>query len=106
MLLMQSFAALGIQLINIGSAALFFLNAVPVLAALLLNPLLSSNPNEISMATYFLGQIFPLLTSSLLTIPTLEVFVPLVSIPRLSLTSSSDTPNRQGELVVTHLPIT
>ncbi|KAH6874322.1 hypothetical protein BKA70DRAFT_1350465 [Coprinopsis sp. MPI-PUGE-AT-0042] len=77
MLLMQSLAALGIQLLNIGSAALFFLNAVPVLAALLLNPMLSSNPHEISIATYFLAQIFPILTSSLLTIPTLEVFVPL-----------------------------
>lgn len=103
---MQSFAALGIQLINIGSAALFFLNAVPVLVALLLNPLFSSNPSEISMATYFLGQIFPLLTSSLLTIPTLEVFVPLVSTLCACLTSISHTLSRLEELVGTHQLIT
>ncbi|TFK20267.1 hypothetical protein FA15DRAFT_673638 [Coprinopsis marcescibilis] len=79
MLLMQTFAALAIQLLGIGSAALFFMNSVPIFIVLLLNPLLSSNPKarEISMGTYFLGQIFPLLTGSLLSIPTLEVFVPL-----------------------------
>lgn len=78
MLLLQSFLALGIQLLNIGSAAIFFLNSIPVFLALLLNPLLASNPHDMSMGTYFLAQIFPLLTSSLLAIPVLEVFVPLV----------------------------
>ncbi|EDR02638.1 uncharacterized protein LACBIDRAFT_332264 [Laccaria bicolor S238N-H82] len=49
----------------------------PAFRRILINPFFSRNTNIISLATYFLG-IWPLLTGSLLTIPTIEVFVPLM----------------------------
>ncbi|EAU90683.2 hypothetical protein CC1G_03952 [Coprinopsis cinerea okayama7 len=81
LILMQTFLALVIQLLNVGSAAIFFINAVPVFFALLVvNPLFKRGGRErgeVSMVTYVVGSVFPLLTGSLLAIPTLEVFVPL-----------------------------
>jgi hypothetical protein len=82
---MQSGLAILVQLLKVGSAAMFFLSALPLFVVLLINPLFSGNIKTISLATYFLGQICPLLTGSLLTIPTIEVFVPLVSVSLLSL---------------------
>ncbi|KIJ96005.1 hypothetical protein K443DRAFT_134254 [Laccaria amethystina LaAM-08-1] len=78
LLLMQSGLAILVQLLKVGSAAMFFLSALPLFVVLLINPLFSGNTKTISLATYFLGQICPLLTGSLLTIPTIEVFVPLM----------------------------
>lgn len=77
-LLLQSGFAVLVQLLKVGSAAMFFLCALPLFVVLLINPLFSGNTKSISLATYFLGQILPLLTGSLLTIPTIEVFVPLM----------------------------
>lgn len=85
LLLMQSGLAVLVQLLKIGSAAMFFLCALPLFVVLLINPLFSGNTKTISLATYFLGQILPLLTGSLLGIPTIEVFVPLVSVVLLCL---------------------
>ena len=86
LVLMQSFTALVIQLLGIGSAALFFISAFPLFIALLLNPLLLSLEGgrgagarkEIALSTYALGQVLPLYGGVLLLVPIVEVFVPLV----------------------------
>lgn len=78
LLVMQSGMAVGLQFAGIGSGTIFFMAALPLTIVFLLNPLFAEEPNEISLVTYALGQFFPLLTASLLMIPTLEVFVPLV----------------------------
>ncbi|KAF6747109.1 hypothetical protein DFP72DRAFT_614406 [Ephemerocybe angulata] len=77
LILSQSFIALALQLVNIGSGAIFFMVAVPLFTVYILNPLFSRDGNGMSLISYALAQFLPLLTSSLLTIPTLEVFVPL-----------------------------
>ncbi|TFK34083.1 hypothetical protein BDQ12DRAFT_690347, partial [Crucibulum laeve] len=77
LLLMQSGIAFGMQMLNVGSAALFFISALPLFFVLLINPLLSGSSKEISLATYALAQVFPLLTGTLVMLPIVEVFVPL-----------------------------
>lgn len=79
LLLMQTSVALGLQCMDVGSAAIFFMSALPLFIVVLINPLFASGSGHVALISYALGQIFPLLTSSLLAIPTLEVFVPLVS---------------------------
>jgi hypothetical protein len=86
-LLLQAVAASGLQLIGVGSAALFFISAAPQLLALLVNPLFASGSNsagkqkgEISLVTYGLGQFLPLMTGGLVYFPVMEVFVPLVCV--------------------------
>ncbi|KAJ7923479.1 hypothetical protein B0H13DRAFT_1979948 [Mycena leptocephala] len=77
-LLLQAAAAFSIQLINVGSAALFFISGLPIFVALLLNNVaLTTRKGEISLWTYVVGQFFPLLTGTLVMVPTVEVFVPL-----------------------------
>ncbi|KAJ7639617.1 hypothetical protein DFH06DRAFT_1217545 [Mycena polygramma] len=77
-LLLQSSAAFGVQLLNIGSAAAFFICGLPIFVALLINNMvLTTRKGEVSLWTYALGQFFPLLTGSLIMVPTVEVFVPL-----------------------------
>jgi hypothetical protein len=97
-LLLQAVAASGLQLVGIGSAALFFISAAPQLVALLLNPLFGDKSTsaerqkeEISLVTYGLGQFLPLMTGALVYFPVMEVFVPLVCLASpflLSLPSS------------------
>ncbi|KAJ7768520.1 hypothetical protein B0H16DRAFT_1520063 [Mycena metata] len=78
LLLLQATAALVIQLLNVGSAAAFFIAGLPIFSALLLNDVaLTTRKGEISLWTYGLGQFLPLMTGTLIMIPTLEVFVPL-----------------------------
>lgn len=79
MLLIQAFFAVAIQMANIGSAAIFFLIALPLFVALLLNPVFVGSNKRISLWTYGLGQLLPALTGSLLILGVVEVFVPLVS---------------------------
>ncbi|KAJ7202713.1 hypothetical protein B0H12DRAFT_1206341 [Mycena haematopus] len=67
-LLLQAAAAFGIQLLNVGSAAMFFISGLPIFLA-----------GKFRLWTYVLGQFLPLLTGTLITVPTVEVFVPLVS---------------------------
>jgi len=93
--------ALGIQSLGIGSAAMFFLAALPIFISLLLNPLFSSRKTlgvEFSLWTYVIGQTLPLLTGSMLLLGIVEVFVPLVRFPWLFFISYShsliDWPNR------------
>ena len=81
LLLIQSFLALGIQLAGIGSAALFFLSALPFFISILLDPLFASQSSEnrrISLCTYAIAQTLPLLTASQLLFGVIDVFVPLV----------------------------
>ncbi|KAJ7509606.1 hypothetical protein B0H11DRAFT_1960274 [Mycena galericulata] len=78
LLLLQSSAAFGVQMLNIGSAAMFFISALPLFGALLVNDLvLTSGAGELSLWTYALGGFLPLLTGTLIMVPTVEVFVPL-----------------------------
>ncbi|KAJ7736555.1 hypothetical protein DFH07DRAFT_905762 [Mycena maculata] len=77
-LLLQSSAALGIQLLNVGSAAMFFISGLPIFIALLVNDLLlTTRKGEVSLWVYALGQFLPLMTGTLIMVPTVEVFVPL-----------------------------
>ena len=66
------------QVAGIGSAAIFFLSAVALFVALIINSLLVGNSKIISLWTYAIGQISPLLTGSMLIVGVVEVFVPLV----------------------------
>jgi len=79
LLLIQAFVALSVQLANIGSAAIFFLTALPLFVVLALNPLFVGSNQRISLWTYGLGQFLPSLSGSLLLLGVVEVFVPLVS---------------------------
>ena len=79
LLLIQAFVALSVQLANIGSAAIFFLTALPLFVVLALNPLFVGSNQRISLWTYGLGQILPSLSGCLLLLGVVEVFVPLVS---------------------------
>jgi hypothetical protein len=83
LLLLQSTAALGVQLLNVGSAAAFFISAFPIFCSMLVNNLfLTTRKGEVSLWAYALGQFFPLMTGTLIMVPTVEVFVPLVSLHR------------------------
>ncbi|KAF5379478.1 hypothetical protein D9615_006633 [Tricholomella constricta] len=77
LLLLQAGTAWGVQMLGVGSAAIFFLSAFPIFLVLLVNPLISGGTNEISLLTYALGQALPLLGGVLLLVPVIEVFVPL-----------------------------
>lgn len=88
LLLIESFLAIAIQLVNIGSAAIFFLAALPLFVALALNPLFAGSNSRMSLWTYGLGSILPSLTGTLLLLGVVEVFVPLVNdIPFVTCTS-------------------
>ncbi|KAJ7197735.1 hypothetical protein GGX14DRAFT_470744 [Mycena pura] len=77
-LLLQSLFAFGVQLLNIGSAAVFFIDALPIVVALFVNDfVLTTRKGEMSLWTYALGSFLPLLSGTLIMVPTLEVFVPL-----------------------------
>ncbi|KAI0262359.1 hypothetical protein BC834DRAFT_925273 [Gloeopeniophorella convolvens] len=76
LLLMQSGGALGLQLLGIGSAYLFFIVAAPLFVALSLDALLNSG-TLVSLWTYALGMVAPLLTGAPLVCLVFDVFVPL-----------------------------
>ncbi|KAF9475846.1 hypothetical protein BDN70DRAFT_953709 [Pholiota conissans] len=77
LLLIQAFLAVGIQLVNIGSAAIFFLAALPLFIVLALNSLFAPSGHQLSLWAYGLGSLLPSLTGTLLLLGVLEVFVPL-----------------------------
>ncbi|KAG5727720.1 hypothetical protein E4T56_gene20743 [Termitomyces sp. T112] len=77
LLLLQTSSAFLVQLLGVGSAAVFFLTALPIFIVTLLNPLFSGSANEIALATYAFGQAFPLFGGVVLLTPVVEVFVPL-----------------------------
>jgi len=78
MLLLQAFFAFALQLVGVGSAALFFLTGLPLFVSLIVDPLFSRGRKELSLVTYFLGQTLPLTTGTMLLMGTLDFFVPLV----------------------------
>ncbi|KAF8325029.1 hypothetical protein F5887DRAFT_1065471 [Amanita rubescens] len=78
LLLVQSATAFGLQLSGIGSAALFFLMALPLFVAMVINPVFSARKSEISLVTYAIGAAPALLTGPLLMLAVVEFFVPLV----------------------------
>lgn len=80
LLLLQSGLAYVIQMAGIGSAGLFFLSGLPLFVALLINPLITGSAKEISLFTYALAQVEPLLIGTLMLATVAEVFVPLVSL--------------------------
>ena len=81
-LILQSLSAFAIQLVGIGSAAIFFMSAFPLLFVLVGNWVLTgirkTKGNRVSLWVYMLGQCFPLLGGTMLLIPVVEFFVPLV----------------------------
>ncbi|TRM58647.1 hypothetical protein BD626DRAFT_559974 [Schizophyllum amplum] len=74
-ILLQGAAALGIQLLGVGSGALFFLTGVPFLVGYVVNAAFVGK--RISLLTYVWGAGFSVYTGALIIMPTLEVFVPL-----------------------------
>jgi len=79
-LLTQAFTAFVIQMFNIGSAAMFFVCALPLFFTLILNRFVAKE-GQVSLWTYAFGQLTPLLTSTILFLSVSEVFVPLVCSP-------------------------
>lgn len=78
LLLMQTGTAFVVQVMGIGSAALFFVSALCLFFVLAINPLVTGSSQKISLVTYGLGQAMPLLTGVLFLLPIIEIFVPLV----------------------------
>lgn len=78
LLLVQALIAIAVQVAGIGSASIFFLCALALFVALIINTLLVGNTKNISLWTYAIGQAMPLLTGSMLIVGVVEVFVPLV----------------------------
>lgn len=76
LLLMQTGGALLLQLLGLGSAFLLFLAAVPLFIALSLDTLLNHGL-VVSLWTYALSLVVPLLTGTQMTCVVLDVFVPL-----------------------------
>lgn len=81
LLFLMSFGALALQLAGIGSAATLFMTGSPLLGALLLDKLINSSASTVSLITYVLGQIVPLVTGTELIVTVFDVFVPLVTSP-------------------------
>lgn len=81
LLLIQASLAFGVQMLNVGSAAMFFLTALPLFIVLLLNPLFAGSNKRLSLLTYGLGQVMPAVSGTLLLLGVVDVFVPLVSFP-------------------------
>ncbi|TFK48370.1 hypothetical protein OE88DRAFT_1684387 [Heliocybe sulcata] len=78
LLLVQSFLAMVIQLVGVGSAAMFFVTSVPLFVALVLDAIKVTRAGDgVGMWTYALGQVMPLLTGTQVVATVLDVFVPL-----------------------------
>ena len=70
--------AFGIQLLGIGSAAVFFLSGLPLFVAYLIDVLISKNGAQVSIWSYAVGEFIPLTTGAQMVFALLDVFVPLV----------------------------
>ena len=77
-LLAQAGIAVVLQFANIGSAAIFFLSALPLFSALALNPFFSGPTPRLSLWTYAIGSLLPSISGVLLLLGVVDVFVPLV----------------------------
>ncbi|EIW58152.1 uncharacterized protein TRAVEDRAFT_28892 [Trametes versicolor FP-101664 SS1] len=76
-MLMQSFLATVLQLIGIGSGGTLFLSSAPFAVALLVNGFLTKRGDDISLWSYAIGLLSPLVIGTTLFCGVLEVFVPL-----------------------------
>ncbi|KJA25691.1 hypothetical protein HYPSUDRAFT_37128 [Hypholoma sublateritium FD-334 SS-4] len=76
-LLTQAGLAVALQFANIGSAAIFFLSALPLFSALALNPFFAGPTPRLSLWTYALGSLLPSISGVLLLLGVVDVFVPL-----------------------------
>ena len=81
LLLLQSYLAFMVQMIGIGSAAMFYLSALPLGVSLLLNQMFVSDPDEVHLWTYAISQFVPLVNGMLLCAGLFDVFVPLTGNP-------------------------
>ena len=77
LLLLQSYLAFLVQMVGIGSAAMFYLSALPLGVSLLLNQMFVLDPDEIHLWTYAISQFVPLMNGTQLCVALFDVFVPL-----------------------------
>ncbi|EMD39116.1 hypothetical protein CERSUDRAFT_104381 [Gelatoporia subvermispora B] len=75
--LLQAFLAILLQSLGVGSAAVFFLSALPLSASLIFNAFLNNFEDNVSLLTYVLGQFTPISLGTQIFCGTLDVFVPL-----------------------------
>lgn len=87
-LLIQSYLAFTLQMVGYGSAAMYYLSALPLGVSLLLNQIFVLDPEEIQLWTYATSLFVPLMNGTQLCGALLDVFVPL--------TGNSFAPPRNG----------
>jgi len=68
LLLLQSYLAFLVQMIGYGSAAMFYLSALPLGVSLLLNQMFVMDPDEIHLWTYAISQFVPLMNGTQLCV--------------------------------------
>ncbi|RDX50882.1 hypothetical protein OH76DRAFT_1555381 [Lentinus brumalis] len=76
-MLLQAFLAALIQFIGVGAGGTLFLSSAPLILALMLNALLTKPGDDITLWSYAIGQLSPLVIGTTLTCGVLDVFVPL-----------------------------
>lgn len=79
-MVLQAFLAALIQLLGVGAGGALFLSSAPMIPALVLNALLTTSGDDITLWSYAIGLLTPLVIGTTLTCAVLDVFVPLVSI--------------------------
>ncbi|KAI0078731.1 hypothetical protein K474DRAFT_1593590 [Panus rudis PR-1116 ss-1] len=77
LVLSHAFLACTLQLLGIGSSAVFFLSGLPLFLAYVANTFLVRNGDEVSLWSYAIGQFVPLTTGTRMVLAVLDVFVPL-----------------------------
>lgn len=77
-MVLQSFLGALVQLLGIGASGALFLTSSPLIPALILNAVLTNPGDDISLWSYAIGLITPLVTGSTLLFSVIDVFVPLV----------------------------
>ncbi|KAI9062799.1 hypothetical protein FKP32DRAFT_1629419 [Trametes sanguinea] len=77
LMLLQAFMAALIQDIGLGAGGVLFLSSAPLALALLANKALTKPGDDISLWSYAIGQLSPLVTGTTLFCAVLDVFVPL-----------------------------
>ncbi|KAI0358143.1 hypothetical protein OH77DRAFT_1421438 [Trametes cingulata] len=77
LMLIQSFLAALIQVLGLGAGGVLFLSSAPFALALLINKVLTKPGDDISLWSYAVGQLSPLVTGTTLFCAVLDVFVPL-----------------------------
>ena len=78
-MVLQGFLSALIQMLGVGAGGSLFLSSCPMIPALVLNFLLTSPGDDISLWSYAIGLVTPLVTGTILLLSVLDVFVPLVS---------------------------